>query len=136
MESTQSVSLDLPEELYARIREIAERNERSVETVLRESLEVLFGVDPSSAAHQLPQLDAYRDDQLWAIVHQRMAWPQRERLRDLISSGKQDLLKESEQAELETLIDQADHYSLLRSQALQLLKQRGHNVDQYLNVQT
>lgn len=134
MAANQSVSVDLPEELYARIREIAERNERSVEAVLRESLEVLFAADLATAAHQLAQLETYRDDQLWAVVYRRMAWPQRERLRELTSLGKQVSLNEAQQRELATLVEQADYETLLRSHALRLLKQRGHDVDRYLNL--
>jgi predicted transcriptional regulator len=134
MAATQSVSVDLPEDLYARIRDIAERNERSVEAVLRESLEVLFRADAVTVANQLAQLDTYRDDQLWAVVYQRMAWPQRERLRDLSASGKHGSLSATEHDELALLVDQADTYTLLRSHALQLLKQRGHDVERYLNL--
>lgn len=132
MVSTQSVSVDLPEELYERIREVAERNERSVEAVLRESLEVMFGSESEEPTNQAPHLETYRDDQLWAVVYQRIAWPQRERLRDLMTRGKQGDLTAAEQTELEALLDRADHFTVLRSQALRLLKQRGHDIDRYL----
>lgn len=132
MVSTQSISVNVSEELYERIRDIAERNDRSVEAVLRESLEVMFGAESEEIANQVPRLEDYRDDQLWAVVYQRMAWPQRERLRELVVRGKQGELISAEQAELEALLDRADHYTLLRSQALHLLKQRGHDVDRYL----
>ncbi|NDJ85432.1 MAG: hypothetical protein GYB66_06070 [Chloroflexi bacterium] len=50
---------------------------------------------------QVPRLEDYPDDQLWAVVYQRMAWPQRERLRELVARGKQGDLTSAEQAELE-----------------------------------
>ncbi|NDJ78369.1 MAG: hypothetical protein GYB65_19135 [Chloroflexi bacterium] len=134
MVSTQSISVNVSEELYERIRDIAERNDRSVEAVLRESLEVMFGAESEETANQTARLQDYRDDQLWAVVYQRMAWPQRERLRELVARGKQGDLTAAEQTELETLLDRADHYTLLRSQALHLLKQRGHDIDRYLKL--
>jgi hypothetical protein len=69
----------------------------------------------------------YADEQLWAIVHQRLAWPQDARLRELIALGKQRQITEDEKAEMERLIDLVDHQMLLRSEALLLLKQRGHD---------
>lgn len=130
MASTKSVSVDLPDDLYRRIRDVAERNERSVESVLRESLEAMFGgAEPESI---LAELDGFRDDQLWAVVYQRLVWPENERLRDLIARGKQGSLTQAEHTELNTLLDRADRYTLLRSHALRLLKQRGHDVDQFL----
>jgi predicted DNA-binding protein len=132
MTSTQSISVELPDELYERIREVAERNERSVESVLRESLEVMFGGAAVESEDLLSRMETFRDDQLWAVVYQRMAWPQKERLRELTTQGKTGELSLGEQADLKALLDQVDRYTLLRSRALQLLQQRGHEVDRYL----
>lgn len=134
MTSTQSISVELPDELYERIREVAERNERSVESILRESLEVLFGGVSVDSENPLSQLGNFRDDQLWAVVHQRMAWPEKERMRELIAQGKRGELSAGEQAALKALLDQVDRYMLLRSRALQLLQQRGHDVERYLTM--
>ena len=76
-------------------------------------------------------LESYRDDQLWGVVVQRMAWPQRERLRELTSRGKQGDLTDFEQAELDNLLDRVDSFTLRRSHALSLLKQRGYSLDHY-----
>ncbi|MFC1959100.1 hypothetical protein ACFLYO_00165 [Chloroflexota bacterium] len=134
MASTQSISLDLSEELYERIRKIAERNERSMEAVLQESLEVMFSITTDEPTNHALHLEIYRDDQLWAVVYQRMTWPRRERLWELMARGKQGNLTTIEETELQTLLDRVDHYTLLRSQALVLLKQRGHDIDRYLKL--
>lgn len=134
MPSTQSVSLDLPDELYERIRKVAERNDRSVETVLRESLEVMFGSEAGGPDNRASPLESYRDDQLWAVVYRRMAWPQRERLRELVARSKQGDLTPDEQTELKTLLDRVDQFTLLRSQALYLLEQRGHSIERHLKL--
>ncbi len=136
MRTTQSVSVELPDDLYERIREIAERNDRSVEAVLRESLEVMFGGESADPEHEVERLASYRDEQLWGIVYQRLAWPRRERLRELTERGRQGELTALEQAELETLLNWADYLTLLRSEALRLLKQRGQDIDRYLKLGT
>ena len=73
------------------------------------------------------------DDELWAVVDQRLTRKQDTRLRQLIALGKQGQLAADEQAEMERLVDLVDHRMLLRSEALLLLQQRGHDIDTYLN---
>jgi predicted NUDIX family phosphoesterase len=70
---------------------------------------------------------------LWAVVDQRLTQKQDTRLHELIALGKQGQLTADEQAEMESLIDLVDHQMLLRSEALLLLQQRGHDIDTYLN---
>jgi len=134
MASTQSISVELPDDLYERLREVAERHERSVESVLRESLEVMFGAASEDPEGMLAHMETYRDDQLWAVVYQRVVWPQKERLHELVEHSKEDALTPQEQAELEALLDEVDRYTLLRSKALWLLQQRGHVVEHLLTI--
>jgi hypothetical protein len=131
MVSTQSVSVELPDDLYRRIREVAERNKRSVESVLRESLEVMFGAASMAPEDMQALLEHYRDDQLWAVVYQRLAWPRKERLQELMTKGEEGELSGAEQEELEVLLDEVDRYTLVRSQALHLLEQHGQDVQHY-----
>ncbi len=126
-----SILLQLPDELYERLREIADDSHRPVESVLIDSLSLLFGDLPTINPEQLVK---FSDEQLWALVHRQIAWPQDARLRELTARGKQGRLSEDEQSELEALIDAYDQYVLLRSQALIQLKQRGYNVEQRLKL--
>ncbi len=122
------VELQIPPEIYERARQIASENNRSIESVLLDGLALLFGDLPDT--NLAPDgLQHYSDEQLWAIVHQRLAWPQNSRLRDLMAQGKQGSLSDDERSEMERLIALVDHQMLLRSEALLLLKQRGHDVD-------
>ena len=128
-----TVELQIPPEVYERVRQIAKASNRSVESVLQDGLTLLFGALPDTGISP-DELKNYTDEQLWAIVHQRLAWPQDTRLRELIALGKQGQITEDEKAEMERLIDLVDHQMLLRSQALLLLKQRGHNVEKQLKL--
>jgi hypothetical protein len=130
--SQQTVLVDLPPDLFQRIRTVAEASNRPLQTVVVESLELLFGHLSDDVESLLPALESMSDEQLWAVVHRRLAWPQDARLRALVTSGAQRTLSADEQAELEVLIDQVDQYTLLRSRALLLLQQRGRNVAMYV----
>ena len=130
--SQSTVELQIPAEIYERARQIASDSNRSLESVLLDGLALLFGDLPDTSLSP-DALKDYTDEQLWAVVHQRLAWPQDARLRELIALGKQGQLTTDEQAEMERLVDLVDHQMLLRSEALLLLQQRGHDTDTYLN---
>ena len=127
-----TVELQIPAEIYERARQIASDSNRSLESVLLDGLALLFGDLPNTSLSP-DALKDYTDEQLWAVVHQRLAWPQDARLRELIALGKQGQLTTDEQAEMERLVDLVDHQMLLRSEALLLLQQRGHDIDTFLS---
>jgi hypothetical protein len=82
----------------------------------------------------LQSLKNYTDEQLWALVHQRLTASQDARLRELIALGKVGQITSDEKAEMERLIDLLDHQMLVRSEALLLLKQRGYPVETQLQL--
>lgn len=126
--SQQTVELHVPPEIYERARQIANDSGRSIESALLDGLALLFGALPDTSITP-DQLEDYSDEQLWAVVHQRLAWPQDTRLRELMALGKQGQLSEEEKSEMENLVGLVDHQMLLRSEALLLLKGRGHHID-------
>ncbi len=131
--SKATIELQLPDEVYERAQQIAGETNRSVEAVLADSLTLLFG-GLAEVEIQPETLTSYSDEQLWAVVHQRLAWYQNTRLLELIALGKQGSITEEEEAEMERLINLVDRAALLRSQALLLLKQRGHEVEKQLKL--
>lgn len=131
--SQSTIELELPAEVYERAQQIARDSNRSVESVLLDGLALLFGMLPDTGLSP-DALRDYTDEQLWAVVHQRLAWPQDTRLRELIALGRHGQITDDEQAEMERLIHLVDHQMLLRSEALLLLKERGHNVGEQLKL--
>src|SRR5258708_1439194 len=101
----QPVVLQLPEELYERVRQIAQDSNRPIEMVLVDSLALLFGDLPDNAELTPQILATLSDEQLWAIVQRELAWPQDVRLRELTALGKQGNLSVEEQAEMERLVE-------------------------------
>ena len=130
----KSITLDLPEDLYERVRQVAEQSQRPLERVLVESIRLLFVLPPTSTdvATTLAAMPGYPDAQLWAVVYQRLAWPQSQRLHELSAKNKLEKLTEDEQSEFEYLLTLDDRAMLLRSEALLLLKNRGHDIATYL----
>jgi hypothetical protein len=125
MVSRRTVLLELPAELFERVRELANGSNRAVEAVLLDSLAVLFGTPPGDQEDEaLAMLDGYTDDQLWAVVYQALTWPDNDRLRDLMARGRQARLTPAEEVELDALLDQVERYTLWRTRALWLLKER------------
>jgi hypothetical protein len=130
----KTITLNVPEELYERVQEAAEASDRSLETVLLESMDVLFRRSPNDLDELLKNLPTYTDAQLWAFVYRRLPWTDSLRLRELIAKGKQGTLNESEEYELNRLSDTVDGDMLLRSEALELLQQRGQDISSYLKM--
>ena len=130
----KSITLDLPDDLYEQVQRIAAQSQRPIERVVLESLRLLFVPPPSSAdlATSLAALSGYSDAQLWAVVYQRLAWPQSQRLHELSANQKLERLTDDEQHELEDLLSSNDRAMLLRSEALRLLKNRGYDIEAYL----
>jgi hypothetical protein len=101
--------------------------------VVVDGLTLLFGI-LSDTGISSDELKTYTDEPLWAVVHHRLAWPQDTRLCELVALGKKGQITSNEKSEMERLIDLMDHQMLLRSEALLLLKQRGHDVERQLKL--
>ena len=130
----KSITLDLPDDLYEQVHQMAAQSQRPIERVVLESLRLLFV--PAAVfcrfSHQSCGPTSYSDAQLWAVVYQRLAWPQSQRLHELSANKKLERLTEDEQHELENLLSANDRAMLLRSEALRLLKNRGYDIEAYL----
>jgi hypothetical protein len=132
--SGKSITLDLPEELYEHMRQVAEQSQRPLERLVLESLHLLFA-SPTPAtdiATALAALPSYTNEQLWAVVYQRLPWMQSQRLHELSAKQKLEELAPDEQDELEALLALNDRAMRLRSEALLLLNNRGHDIATYL----
>ena len=130
----KSITLDLPDDLYEHVRQVAEYSQRPVERVVLESMQLLFAPPPASTdvATCLAALSHYADEQLWAVVYQRLAWLQSHRLQELSAQKTLGTLSDAEQRDLDTLLALNDRAMLLRSEALLLLKNRGYDIEAYL----
>ena len=129
-----AISIELPEELYTRVQQIAARSDSSIEMALLEGMSWLYTTVPSDRDATFKKLRTLSDVQLWAVVYQRLHPHDASRLQSLSGAVNQAPLPADEQAELEELLRLVDYQMLLRSEALLLLQKRGHDVDSYLNA--
>lgn len=126
-----SMTLNIPPHILERAQEVAAATNQSVETVLLDTLAIHFGsqvdenIDPD-------KLESYADELLWAVVYRRPSPSQEKRLYELVELGNQGKLSEEDELELADLLKLVDRQTLLRSKALLLLHQRGHDVHAYL----
>jgi hypothetical protein len=131
--SQQMYRLDLSQEVLEQIRQLAERGNRPVEAVIAEGLTLLFDesipqIDPSV-------LDQFTDLQLWIVIHARLAPAQDAEMTALIQAKKLGELDQAGNAALDIMLHRLNRLTLLRSKALRLLRDRGHNVETYLEPQ-
>ena len=128
-----TVELEIAPEIEEYVRIIAEGENCSIESILQEGLALLFG-NNSIVEYQLNRLSDCTDEQLWALVYQRLSQSQDNRMYELLYRGTEGTLTKQENAELQYFVDLVDRQMLLRSRALVLLKERGHDIDVYLNT--
>lgn len=128
-----TIELEIAPEIEEHVRVIAEGENCSIESVLQEGLALLFGND-SIAEYLLDRLSDCTDEQLWALIYQRLTQSQDYRMRELLDRGTEGTITKQENMELNYYVDLVDRQMLLRSRALLLLKERGHDIDIYLNT--
>ncbi len=132
----QTVSVELPEPIFRRLRHIAEVTHRSVEDVLATTVDAALpqtpGVPPE-VADDLAAMAVFSDAALWTAAETTLSPEQQRRLSQLTQEGETRLLPDAEAAELTQLIDAYDRAVLRRAKALALLAQRGFDISPRLD---
>jgi hypothetical protein len=129
---SKTITLDLPDELYAILNDIAAKSQKSFDETLLEAMSVL--IDPllslsdETIEQELAALSQFSDAQLWAVMYRTFPPGQLARYHELTEKNKEDRLTTAEEKDLDNLIERADLYMLLRSEALLLLKTRGYDI--------
>ncbi|MDB5059829.1 MAG: hypothetical protein JWO59_3301 [Chloroflexi bacterium] len=130
--ATQVVNIELPEEIYLRLKDVATTTHRSLEDVIFQTIRgnlppVLADLAPEHRS-LVADLQRLGDVDLWVIGKESVPTPQWRRHRHLLHKGEQGPLTPVEQAELTALREATDRFVTRRSYALALLKWRGHSI--------
>jgi hypothetical protein len=131
--SAQTVSLNLPSALYARLKHRAEQSRRSIEAELLEVVVTAVPLadelppDLNEAVSPLALLD---DGDLWRAARSGLASEAATEMERLHLKRQSEGLSESETQTLAGLVRQYERAMLVRAQAAALLKQRGHDVEE------
>ena len=134
----KTITLRIPDELYQQVEKAAQASERPVENVLLDSISLFvnYPQTPQQLDKWVEQLSSYTASQLWSVIYHRLVENDALRLSELSDKNAEGKLTSQEQDELTNLLQLVDRDMLLRSEALLLLQQRGHDVQPYLKLKS
>lgn len=127
----QSITLHLPDELYRRVKEEADRTRRSVEEELIDVVASVLPGEPTlpdDLATAVEHLDLLDNVALERAARSHLSRKSARRLENLHLKRQREGLEEAETREVESLVRQYERAMLVRAHALRLLKRRGHDV--------
>jgi hypothetical protein len=111
--TTQTVSVQVPEPIFRKLKRAADVTCRPVEEVL---------------ADELASMHLFSDNALWAATEPSLSPAEQRRLGQLNRIAGQRPLTEAEKTEQEQLLAAYHRSVLRRAQALAILAQRGHPI--------
>ena len=126
-----AMQIEVPQDLYERIHQIAQLANTTEENALLEGMPWLYTVLPPDIDASLKKLQNLSIVQLWAVVYQRLTAQDKQRLHTLSEHNKRENLAAAEQEELSNLLQLVDYQMLLRSEALVILKAQGQDIESY-----
>jgi hypothetical protein len=125
---TEQITLTLPEDISARVRQIAETTSQPVEQIVLDHLKSLSIQLPPLPPEDQAELDALRhlsDDALWTIAREQVLEEAQARAHTLMDKNSLGTITDAEAAELEKLVQRADRVMLRKAEAATILKKRG-----------
>ncbi len=132
----RSVTVELPDDLYARLQRRAVEAQRSLGD---EVIEVLRASEPAEGdgipavlEAELARLETLDDSALWKIARRRISVRKSRRMEALNFKRQDRGLNAAEKRVSEQLLAEFDRHMLIRAHVLLLLKQRGYDIDTFL----
>jgi len=129
--SQPQLTLQLPDDVYERVRRAAKGMKQPVEQAL---VRIVTAATPSlekvplAYRAELEALEDLGDDELWKKAQSRLPPAKERRLTGLLDKNQRDTLTDRERQTLTGLRADADRLMLLRSYAYLLLKYRGNRI--------
>ena len=128
----ETLTLNVPESLYQRLKQRAAVEHRSLEEVVIDTL-VTAVPEEDRITPELEQLlnsmASLDDETLWRAARNDLAREAAEEIRRLRAKRERKGLTLDERQRCADLLRQYDEGILIRAEAAALLKQRGHNID-------
>lgn len=128
----QTINIELPDEIYRRLRDMATVTNRSVEDVVVQTIRGNLPLTPNDLPpeqHDLvAALASLDDDTLWAVAREPLPEEDWRRHRRLLRKAETGMLAPAEQQALAALREATDRLVMRRSVALALLKWRGYTM--------
>ena len=127
----QSLTVQLPDRLYAQLRRRAQQANRTVEAELVDLVATAMPEQDELAdafSVELAGLEHLGDEALWQTARSRLAASMGRRMEKLHHKRQREGLTETEGRALDELVRQYERTMLIRARAAELLKLRGHDV--------
>lgn len=128
--SNQTITIDLPQQLYQQATERATRAHLSVEDELITTVAAAYSREeiPSATRTALAQLEFLDNAELWRAAQLQVLPEVHERMEILLEKRQIAGLTVAEKAESEQLVQHTEYVMLVRAKAAALLRSRGHDV--------
>lgn len=129
--TTRTVSVQVPEPIFLKLKRAADMTCRPVEEVLAATLNAALPEPsglPPDLADELASMHLFSDDALWAATEPSLSPTEQSRLGQLNRIAGQRPLTKAENAEQEQLLAAYHRSVLRRARALAILAQRGHPI--------
>jgi hypothetical protein len=125
---SQQLNLHLPDDLMRQIRQIAERTHGSIEAVTLDLIQRGVADSGNAISASNHGMTDFSDEDLWAVVDQRLTPEEDQAYTRLVEKGKSGALSAEEESELHRVVSTINQQMLERSKALLVLQQRGYNI--------
>lgn len=133
--SERTISVELAESTYEKLKRAAELTQRSVADVLNSTIDAALVVDsdlPQELSNELAAMHVMSDAALFSALYPIFTSEHDERLDQLSQTAEQRPLGNSEKEERESLLRLYDKSIIRRAQAMAILHQRGHSITREL----
>jgi hypothetical protein len=133
----QTLTVQLPDRLYAQLRRRAQQANRTVEAELVELVATAMPAQedlPNALSQELAGLEHLDDEALWKAARSRLAPAMARSMEKLHHKRQREGLTETDERTLAELVRQYERAMLIRARAAALLKQRGHDVSKLVGA--
>jgi hypothetical protein len=128
----QSIKVELPEEIYQRLKDMASMTHQSLEEIssqtIRGNLPPTLDDPPPDQRDLAGDLQLLADEKLWVVAREPLPAQRWRRHQQLLSKAEAGALTSAEQSELTDLREATDRFVTRRSYALASLKWRGYTI--------
>jgi len=129
---SQTVTLQLPDNVYYHAKCSAEATQKAIEEVLIKQLSTavppLVDEMTSPFKEELRKLERMSDDKLIKLTKKELSIAQQKKYAHLLRQNNQGIITPKEEQELETLQIEADRLMLKQAYAYNLLRWRGYSI--------
>ena len=121
------ITLTLPEDLSAQVRQIADATGEPIERILIEHIKTLslLSTLPSDEREELEALRHLSSDTLMTIAREQMPQDIQARAQELMDKNSRGKITDEEHRELEKLAERGDRLMLRKAEAVSILQERG-----------